>query len=236
MSWSGTVRCRHCYSNGHNRRTCPDLTETLKRRAEAENNPEGYSTRQYEKRVGHKLDGSPLAKEVKAARNPRRCTYCALRGHNRRTCETLAANKQQYVENTIAFRRQVLTAAQAVGVGVGALVSTDRWGDSHCWLITQINWNRIKMGLHDDVIVGQNVKMAAGSRSAMNHMAFPALVNEGGEELNGNRHGMSTVLGPVEVAGVPADFLTPAGVHHMLADVFDKDARSENYWENRHAC
>jgi hypothetical protein len=211
----------------------------LRRRAVAQiesGDPEGYSVQQYEKRVGQKVDGSPLAKEVKAARNPRRCTYCAARGHNRRTCETLAANKQQYIENTIEFRKKVLSTASAAGLGVGALVSTDRWGETHCWLITQINWNQVKMGLHQDVVVGQNVKLSSGNRQAHSAMAFPALITEDGEELNGNRHGMSTVLGPVELAGVPADFLEAEGINHLLSDVFDKDARSENYWENRHAC
>lgn len=239
MSWSGTVTCRHCYGNGHNRRTCPDLTEQLKRRALAQieqGETEGYSVQQYEKRVGQKVDGTPLAKEVKASRNPRRCTYCGARGHNRRTCETLTTNKRTYVENTIEFRKKVLDAATAAGVGVGALLKTDRWGDQHCWLVTQINWNQIKMGLHHEVIYGQDIKTAAGSRGGANSMAFPMLVAPDGDELNAGRNGMSTVLGPVVLAGVPTDFLKPEGVFHLMADVFDKDARSENYWENRHGC
>ena len=27
MSWSGTVRCSHCYQRGHNRRSCPQITK-----------------------------------------------------------------------------------------------------------------------------------------------------------------------------------------------------------------
>jgi len=55
MSWNGTVRCRHCYEEGHNRRTCPQLTEQYKRRAENEVNggeQEGYWHREYAKRTG----------------------------------------------------------------------------------------------------------------------------------------------------------------------------------------
>ena len=32
----GTVYCRWCYNRGHNKRTCPEYTETYKERAEAE--------------------------------------------------------------------------------------------------------------------------------------------------------------------------------------------------------
>ena len=47
MSWSGTVNCRWCGGRGHNKRTCPHYTETLKQRALDEiNNGEGYDGEQ----------------------------------------------------------------------------------------------------------------------------------------------------------------------------------------------
>ena len=55
MSYNGTVNCRWCGERGHNKRTCPHYTETLKQRAIAEiENGEGYDGywgQQYNKRV-----------------------------------------------------------------------------------------------------------------------------------------------------------------------------------------
>ena len=30
MSWSGTVTCSHCYTKGHNKRKCEQLTAQIK--------------------------------------------------------------------------------------------------------------------------------------------------------------------------------------------------------------
>ena len=90
MSYNGTVNCRHCYGRGHNRRTCPDLTATLKSRAEGEEGNEGYYGKQYAQRTGKYIDGTD-AKVLKATRagGTRRCKYCAKKGHNTRTCPEL---------------------------------------------------------------------------------------------------------------------------------------------------
>ena len=131
MSYNGTVRCSWCYKSGHNKRTCPEYTEILKKRAEQEiaNNEgyDGYWGRQYNKRVNDGLyaDGTPMSDEhLNAAKvrggKVRRCTYCGSKGHNRRTCPTLKANKEAYVVAAIAFRHRLVDAMRSAGVGVGA--------------------------------------------------------------------------------------------------------------------
>ena len=154
MSYNGTVRCSWCYKSGHNKRTCPEYTEILKKRAiqeiNGDNDYDGYWGRQYNKRVNDGLyaDGSAMSDEhlnqakVRGGK-VRRCTYCGSKGHNRRTCPTLKANKEAYVEAAIAFRHRLVGAMRSAGVGVGALVQTERWGDTYCWMITKINWGSI---------------------------------------------------------------------------------------------
>ena len=239
MSYNGTVRCRHCYSEGHNRRTCPDLTENLRHRAQCDVDnglTDSYSIRRYEKRVGHKVDGTPLPKAAKAANNPRRCTYCGTRGHNRRTCKTFAADKAAYVEKNIAFRTNVLAAMRAAGLGVGALLQTERWGDTYCWLVTKINWNGIEENRfgYRELVMGQNVR-AVDRYNKSQWLAFPALENSEGEAINPDRHGLNTLVGPVALAGVPADFLTAESLKTNLKEHFCKDTRSTDYWDNYHA-
>ena len=148
MSWNGTVRCRHCWSTGHNKRTCPDLTETLKRRAQEEldsaGEAAGYWGRQYAKRTGTYIDGS-CAKELKATRrgSVRRCTYCNLRGHNRRTCPSLKADQAAYVAAAMEYRRGIVEDWKRRGIGVGSLMQAERWGDKYLMLCEQVQWHHI---------------------------------------------------------------------------------------------
>jgi hypothetical protein len=231
MSWNGTVRCRHCYASGHNRRSCPELTQHYKEQAE---NGSDHSRREYEKRTGMHLDGTKVAKENRAAANPRRCTYCGARGHNRRTCGILKENKSAYAEAAIAYRRRLVDAMRSAGVGVGALVQTERWNETHCWMVTKINWGNIDhlRVANCDPVMGTNVR-TLDRYNQTQWMALPALQDEIGELIE-NRRGLSELVGPVVLAGVPAEFFQPESLHGLMADRFDKDARSENYWDNYH--
>ena len=245
MSWNGTVRCSWCYQTGHNKRTCPEYTAILKERAEQEiaNNEgyDGYWGRQYNKRVNDGLyaDGTPMSDEhLNAAKvrggKVRRCTYCGAKGHNRRTCPTLKENKEAYVVAAIAFRRRLVDAMRSAGIGVGALVSTERWGDTYCWMVTKINWSEIdhlRVG-HCDPVMGQNVR-TVDRYNQQQWMALPALEDEQGEVIE-NRRGLSQLVGPVVLAGVPADFFEPESLTALMDDRFDKDARSVDYWDNYH--
>ena len=51
------ARCRYCWQDGHNRRTCPTLTERMKVRAEnmIENGyPDHYMVKEYQDRIAPK--------------------------------------------------------------------------------------------------------------------------------------------------------------------------------------
>ena len=126
MSYNGTVYCRYCYTKGHNSRTCEKKTEDTKKGAEREIaqglGRDGYWHKEYAKRSGFWVDGSP-AKEVKKKGSKRRCKYCARTGHNTRTCEELKEHKRGALYETKLVRKKIAEALKEKGLGVGALVT-----------------------------------------------------------------------------------------------------------------
>ena len=145
MSWSGTVHCSHCYKQGHNRRSCPKITELHKKRyidykrcmekCEANDDANGvemYKTyaaterAAYVKRTG--LDpetGEKVKRKTAKAQRMKsvQCGYCGELGHTRRVCETVKADYKVYLIETRRIRENVLTTVQESGIGVGSMVT-----------------------------------------------------------------------------------------------------------------
>ena len=74
------MRCSYCHKRGHNRRTCPDLTQRMKARADidiAAGHTDSYSIREYQARI------APKGKK----KSQQTCGYCGEMGHTRRTCD-----------------------------------------------------------------------------------------------------------------------------------------------------
>ena len=235
MSYNGTVRCRECYNTGHNRRTCPQLTERLQRRAQNEldqnGTKEGFYGRQYAKRTGTYIDGSS-ATELKATRrgSVRRCKYCAATGHNRRTCTVLKTDQAAFITAAVDYRTRIVADMKERGLGIGCLIQTERWGDRHLMLCEQVAWHQIshRMG-NADLFSGPLV-------NNMHH--FNAGYPEG--DFNTSSYHTYTVPGPVAAeaveAAIPADFLleTSESLQNLCAAHF-VDAQSECYHENRYS-
>jgi hypothetical protein len=145
MSWSGTVTCSHCYSKGHNKRSCPGLTQecldryqSWKRHREisASNDDtsgvemyDGYIQRErtaYIKRTGLNPEtGAKIKrKKAKAERMKNvRCGYCKGMGHTRRICEVVKADYQVYLVETREVRKNLMAAVQEAGIGVGSMIA-----------------------------------------------------------------------------------------------------------------
>ena len=232
MSFNGTVYCRYCYGKGHNKRTCPDYTNILKRRAleEIKENGDyhGYWGKQYNKRVkntGLYADGTKMSAEVIKANTKkakRRCTYCGSQGHNKRTCAVWKRDNVAYVEKQLTYRAKLKAWAEEVGYGVGALLKVERWGMTHAWLVTNINWNTV-----DTSGVAHYVTQAQGlGRDIKDTFALPEV---DGLTINGWRN--QEILSGVPTVHFPKDFLTEAGVAGPKKRHFE-DAKSECYWEN----
>ena len=125
------TRCGHCYEDGHNRRTCPQLKEYI------DNNPDSYSARVRKQ------------KEEQRKSSGRKCSYCTERGHNRATCNTFKNDTREYRQLNRKFQGKIETAMCELGFGVGSLVSTARASDPdspRCYyLVKAINWDQINI-------------------------------------------------------------------------------------------
>jgi len=134
MSYTGTVRCRHCYKQGHNQAGCPDLKRRMEERLEA--NPNDWQATEYF--------------EKKNRTRKRTCSYCTNEGHNRKTCPTLKDDRQFLVKKLATARSQVLDAFEKEGFGVGSLVrlKDSYWGDNEYTtsIVTEIAWDNITFG------------------------------------------------------------------------------------------
>ena len=234
MSYSGTVYCRYCGGKGHNKRTCPQYTARLKERALDEiNSGEGYNAywgRIYNKRVrkeGLYADGTPMPAEVKAANKvQRRCKYCNKAGHNRRTCPVLKRDTAAWIEREIEFRKQVQAAAETHGMGVGTLLKTERWGDTHAWMVVNVVWNQVQSRNIENHGVVTAQRLGTTGHREQQHLALPVM-----GEINANAWSKSEVIGPVPNVHFPANFATAEALSELAKEHF-KDAKSECWWEN----
>ena len=149
MSYSGTVRCSHCYQQGHNKRSCTVLSRqieeryhgnvraaALERKKGNENDAKWYDQRaeeyrqQYIKRTKFDLaTGEKVSnKAAKAARMKKvTCGYCGERGHTRRTCDLIKHDQQVFIEQTRRVRKARLQEIREGGIGVGSLLPVTAW-------------------------------------------------------------------------------------------------------------
>ena len=155
-----TVYCRWCYNEGHNRRTCPEYTERLKNRAESEvKSNEQYDTDSTYQQIDYAnrikadvlLDGTPHEREKQTnGIGVRRCSYCALTDHNRRTCKEFKESKVKFVERTKLYRELMVETLIKKGIGIGALMASPSVfednptrGEAHMYMVEGIDWDTV---------------------------------------------------------------------------------------------
>jgi len=109
MSWSGTVRCSKCWTTGHNKRSCPDLKKAIEVARKAD--PENWQVKEFD--------------ELRRRGRQRTCKYCKESGHNRATCKALVTDQIKARQECSEWRTEALEAIEAMGLGVGALVTVD---------------------------------------------------------------------------------------------------------------
>lgn len=104
-------RCGYCYGRGHNKRTCPQITESYIRRyqTETEENTKAHWAQLVRARGVNPDTGKALTvKEKKArtgyAKQARACKYCDESGHNSRTCTTKKSDIKLINETAKEFR------------------------------------------------------------------------------------------------------------------------------------
>ena len=55
----------------------------------------------------------------------RKCGYCRITGHDRRTCATLKIDREDVTEKILDWRREFLNIAKESGYGIGTLMKID---------------------------------------------------------------------------------------------------------------
>ena len=106
MSYTGTVRCSHCYQSGHNKTSCPELKK------EWEKDPNSYYGRQW------------AAIQARKAK-PKICGYCGEEGHTRRTCAERKRQVKERLAEVLDIRKRTAQRMMDAGFGPGALISVD---------------------------------------------------------------------------------------------------------------
>ena len=241
MSYNGTVYCRNCGNKGHNRRTCPDLTECYKRRAQSEvdagENRDGHWHKEYAKRTGKWLNGEE-AVELKKTRagGTRRCKYCAKRGHNIRTCPELKQAKAEAIDLTRIFRTTALETLKRRGLGVGALVAHEKYGEKIAYMVKGVNWTGInhRSGNNNSGLIQIEVlnpgNMSHWQRSTT--IPLPPVQGESAEEsLQWNNY---QVIGPIAAEAVSSTI--PDGWledNSFVTAMFDGQ-QSPDFYENQY--
>ena len=240
MSYSGTVHCRECYGSGHNRRTCPQLTEQYQRRAQSEldggEGREGYWSREYAKRTGVWLDNGEKATELKKNRRggTRRCKYCAKTGHNTRTCEELKGAKAAALVDTKVVRAKIVENLEERGLGIGALVTRDQYGEKIGYMVTgfhldQINSESINHNPNVIQITALNPSQVQNYNRVVG-IPLPPIegVNDG--SWNTNTELVAPVSGSAVTSILPEGWVEDGS----FLDALFEDRQSPNWGDNRY--
>ena len=127
--WKRTVTCGHCYEKGHNKSSCKQLRDRLRKRIDihkAALEADKWNS-EWEKRSAEnnlKRASRELHKLESKGKN-RKCGYCSDTGHTRRTCQERKDHVEVNTDKTLRFRRELCDRFIANGLGPGALVEVD---------------------------------------------------------------------------------------------------------------
>ena len=241
MSYSGTVRCRHCYQTGHNRRTCPDVTKQFKRRAQSEidsgtSHEDGYYQSEYAKRAGVWLHNGEKATELKRNRRggTRRCKYCAKTGHNTRTCEELKTAKAEALVETKRVRGAIAEALEESGLGIGALLTRGQEENRTGWMVTGFQLDNLT---HESVKHNPNVVIlqvlnpdSVNSWQRQDSVPLPAIENVNENSWNDYTKLAGPVSGSAAASCIPEGWVEDES---FLKGMFE-DRQSPNWHDNRY--
>jgi len=162
-------RCRNCYTYGHNKRTCPDLTQRYRDRYDfaVRNKESQASIDQAAQRLIERTGIDPRTgnKVTRPSSAKRRCSYCKYkhgsygdegRGHTRRTCSGLKKDRKEAAKQNGIVRKKVVAALKREGIGVGATISYNSYGyypdgngdqvyeaRNYPYMVVSINWDNI---------------------------------------------------------------------------------------------
>ena len=228
MSWNGTVRCGHCYGQGHNKRGCPS------RKQYAAENPDSYVAKQMA--------------SAKERNQNRRCSYCGKKGHNRRGCVEFKARMRDDIFANKKYRRLFVKEVKRLGIGPGALIvdSKSNGLDSSdvVYQVLAIHWDALTHYIKDDRYADPRFLEVCPvsdlmTRRARRHVTFTNDVSSRfvKEIKDMDDPNASYYNGTWRLASpATSSFTPPAGWVDDEAPIRKrlKDAESPDAWDNRH--
>jgi len=227
MSYSGTVRCRHCWGKGHNRASCVHLREKMEKLREVD--PADWRVRRYFDK-----------KEEKRQRlKNKKCSYCRTPGHTRRTCLELKHAKKVAIEKCIEWRKKLVQGLQRQGIGIGTLVEYHSWGKPTLGMITHIDWedldHRIAFGSGSPFALRITPFTTSGN-SVGYIRGFPCALPPIEEVFSPDSVSAVQFIGPMTaddvMRSVPADFFNPGET--CIENIFvenEKGSTRTEHWE-----
>ena len=117
-------RCSFCHERGHTKASCPTYTAHIERRR-ANYGDDDWHVKNYD---------AKKRKKAESAKN-RKCSYCREGGHTRRKCSALQADISTTREILVEFRRNWLNRCVEEGLGNGALIGVEVWGERRIYLV-----------------------------------------------------------------------------------------------------
>jgi hypothetical protein len=135
MGYKRTVRCSHCYEQGHNKMGCPAYKEQIERQR-ADYGDDYYAVRHYDEKKARMAN----------AKNNRSCSYCGEHGHSRAQCTKLKLAKELFRTKNVEYRENFLKVLVDNGIGPGALMKVQHpYRGEMVAMIKKIHWDKIHM-------------------------------------------------------------------------------------------
>lgn len=157
------ARCRHCWQSGHNRRTCPSLTEQMKYRADRmieSGQSDHWMVKQYQDRI------SPKGKKI----SQQTCGYCEGKGHTRRKCDVLQSDMEWFAKHHNNHVRLAHDYIVTSYIGIGSLFKVgDRVYDRDTGEYSRKNIMHVLTGFHVNTeIIRGNMRIWATLTNPIN--------------------------------------------------------------------
>ena len=157
------ARCRYCWQSGHNRRTCPTLTESMKNRADRmieSGQPDHWMVKQYQDRIAPK--GKKASQQT--------CGYCEKMGHTRRKCDVLQSDMEWFAKHHNDHVRLAHDYIVTSYIGIGSLFKVgDRVYNPDTGKYSQKNIMYVLTGFHVNAeLIRNNMKIWATLTNPIN--------------------------------------------------------------------
>ena len=241
-------RCSSCWKYGHNKRTCPQITERLQQRYDKAVEDKQQASIDHwgallAKRTG--TDPRTGAKVNRRAGIVRRCSYCKYVhgpyddngvGHTRRTCKQLKKDLKAATKQNGIVRKKVVAALKREGIGVGAIINYNSYGyypdgngdqvyeaRNYPYMVVSIKWDNITDQHRNPqpLMMRRLDKVCnAGRQHASSPFPLPHLYEE--DEKTGIKISSGRQVGSWDPDGDPDGYDARSLVARAPANVWDK--------------